>query len=276
MKPLLSLTTALALLLAAQVVHAQPLPLAIRDQDNLSLFGTYLGETNLNPLLFSGGYTVFAPTDEAFGALDPKYSEPEWSAHLTEILLQHIVSTNEPYVTEAWTENFILEPFAGVPLVVSVAQDPNYQLNNISNVVTPNITADNGVIHAMDTVILPPSATDDFIDLINLPFFSILNSLLNQAGLTETLANEGPFTFFAPTDEAFEALGPVGLANLQADTDALSNVLLYHVVPGIYLKETLANEDIMQLPTLQGSNLTVPFEGLTDGDFLASNGVLRK
>ena len=276
MKPLLQLRTTFALLAIAQVVNAQPLPLIIQQQDDLTLFGTYLGQTNLNPLLFSGNYSVFAPTNEAFGVLDPKYSEPEWAAHLTEILLQHIVRTSEPYVTEAWTEGFALQPYAGVELVVTVAQDPNYQLNNVSNVATPNITADNGVVHAMDTVILPPSARDDFIDLINLPIFSILNSLLDQAGLTETLANEGPFTFFAPTDEAFEAVGPDVLANLQADTDALSDVLLYHVVPGIFLSETLANEDVSQLPTLQGSDLLVPFEGLTEGDFLVSNGILRK
>lgn len=277
MKSLLRFSAALVLAATtAQVVNAQAIPAVLSGQDNLQVFSSYLVATNLQGLLESSSHTVYAPTDDAFNALDAKYTEPEWIAHLTEIVLQHIVQTDVPYLTADWTVGNTQQPYAGVPLVVSVAEDPNYQLNEISNVVTPNITADSGVIHAMDTVLLPPSATDNFIDLINLPIFSILNSLLEQAGLTETLAGAGPYTFFAPTDAAFEALGPDALANLQADTEALTDILLYHIVPGIYLSETLAADGITELPTLQGSDLVVPFEGLQNGDFLVSNGVLRK
>ena len=276
MKSLLRSTAVLVLVAtSAQEVTSQAVPDVISAQDNLQVFSSYLEATQLVDLLAtSQGLTVYAPTDEAFSVLDPKYSDPEWNAHLSEIVLQHVALPDVPYFTADWVVGNTRRAYAGNSLVVSVAEDPNYQMNNISNVVTPNITADNGVIHIMDTVILPPSATDTFVDILELPIFSILNSLLDQAGLTETLAGGEAFTFFAPTDAAFEALGPDALANLQADTEALADVLLYHVVPGIYLNDEF--ETISELPTLEGNNLTVPFEGLQPGDFLVSNGVFRK
>ena len=283
--PIIQLTSLLALVasrLSLTTVDAQSIPEVLQTDPELSMFSGALEATGLmNDILASparGPFTVFGPTNDAFTALDPKYMEPEWSAHLTEILFQHVVEA-DPFLTQFWEVGILLPQLSGGDLIVS-AVDPTFQINNVSNVVTPDLLADNGVVHAMDAVILPPSARDDIVSVVNLfpDVFSTLQGLLEQAGLTEALQGDGPFTLFAPSNAAFEALGPDVLANLQADEAALSNVLLYHVVPGIWLGETLEELSVTTLPTLQGSDLVVPYDSFQDGvgDVLAKNGILRK
>lgn len=117
------------------------------------------------------------------------------------------------------------------------------------------------------------------------PDFSILVTALQAAGLVDTLAGEGPFTVFAPTDEAFAALPEGELEALLADPDALQAVLLYHVVPGTVTSEdVLALDDGAQVETVEGSPLTVTFMNgtvmvneatVTAVDIMASNGVIH-
>jgi uncharacterized surface protein with fasciclin (FAS1) repeats len=119
------------------------------------------------------------------------------------------------------------------------------------------------------------------------PDFSTLVELVTAAGLGETLSGEGPFTVFAPTDEAFEAVDPATLESLGADTDALTAVLTYHVVPASVMAADLTDGQVVE--TVQGGTFTVNItdEGvtLTDGagqtinvidtDLEASNGVIH-
>jgi len=116
--------------------------------------------------------------------------------------------------------------------------------------------------------------------------FTILTAALDAAGLTETLAGEGPFTVFAPTDAAFEAafeaLG-VSAEDLLADTDTLTSVLLYHVAEGAVLSSDL--EDGQTITTLNGADITVSvsdegvmLNGVANvvlADVTASNGVIH-
>ena len=76
-------------------------------------------------------------------------------------------------------------------------------INDRAKITTTDLKADNGVIHVIDKVILPQSIVD--VAVIN-PTFSILVSALAKADLVETLKGAGPFTVFAPTDAAFNAL----------------------------------------------------------------------
>lgn len=93
-----------------------------------------------------------------------------------------------------------------------------------------------GIIHVIDTVLLPPSATAEELPTIaeiatdNGNFNSLL-AALEAAGLAETFAGEGEFTLFAPTDDAFAALSEDTLESLLSDPEgALTNILLYHIV----------------------------------------------
>ena len=112
------------------------------------------------------------------------------------------------------------------------------------------------------------------------PDLSILVGLLTQTGLDEVLSGDGPFTVFAPSNEAFAALDPAILEAISSDPDLLTDVLLYHVVEGTVLSSDLS--DGAMVPTVNGANVTtflnpprVNNANITAADVLASNGVIH-
>jgi uncharacterized surface protein with fasciclin (FAS1) repeats len=125
--------------------------------------------------------------------------------------------------------------------------------------------------------------TSDIVDTaVAAGDFTTLATALEAAGLVETLKGEGPYTVFAPTDAAFEALPPGTLDQLLADPEALADVLLYHVVEGEVLAEDVVGLD--SATTVQGSDVTITVEGesvrvndalVTMTDVMASNGVIH-
>jgi uncharacterized surface protein with fasciclin (FAS1) repeats len=111
--------------------------------------------------------------------------------------------------------------------------------------------------------------------------FKTLVTAVKAAGLVETLSGDGPFTVFAPTDEAFAKLPAGTLESLLADKDKLTAVLTYHVVPG-----KVTAQDVMKLSsarTVQGSNLSIDTSSgvmvddakVIKADVMASNGVIH-
>ena len=113
------------------------------------------------------------------------------------------------------------------------------------------------------------------------PSLSTLNKLIADAGLTETLKGAGPYTVFAPTDDAFKAVPAKTLDALSKDKEQLKAVLLYHVAPG---KVLAADVQPGNLKTAQGTNLAVAKAGsfvtvdealVTQTDVVASNGVVH-
>jgi uncharacterized surface protein with fasciclin (FAS1) repeats len=113
--------------------------------------------------------------------------------------------------------------------------------------------------------------------------FTTLATAVEAAGLTETLATGGPFTVFAPTNDAFAAIPAATLNALLADSAALTEVLLYHVVSGEVLAETVVTLD--SAVTLQGSAVTITVDStggvmvndaeVTTTDVTATNGVIH-
>ncbi|MCB1014739.1 MAG: fasciclin domain-containing protein [Acidimicrobiales bacterium] len=112
--------------------------------------------------------------------------------------------------------------------------------------------------------------------------FTTLATALEAADLVETLQGDGPFTVFAPTDAAFEALPDGTLDELLADPEALANVLTFHVVDGDVLSSDLS--DGMEVEALNGDTLTISIDGdtvmvndatVTTADIEASNGVIH-
>lgn len=131
----------------------------------------------------------------------------------------------------------------------------------------------------------PAFAASDIVDTAaSAGSFGTLLAAAEAAGLVDTLKGEGPFTVFAPTDEAFAALpeGTVESLLEPENQEQLANILLYHVVPGKVLSTDLTDE--MEAPTaLEGQTLTVDLdngvaiEGATvvSADIEASNGVIH-
>ncbi len=106
---------------------------------------------------------------------------------------------------------------------------------NDAKVIIPDIETTNGVIHVIDTVLLPPADLADIVDTaIADGRFTTLVAAVQAAGLVDTLKGEGPFTVFAPTDEAFAKLPAGTVEDLlkPENLETLKNILLYHVIPG--------------------------------------------
>ena len=238
-----------------------------------------------------GPFTVFAPTDAAFenllAALSISAEDLLAQPQLADVLLYHVVAG---LVMSGDLQNgMTAETLGGQMITVDLSE--GFKINT-SSVITADIKASNGVIHVIDTVLIPEtfqlaSATAPLPSIVDIavsnPDFSILVAALAKAELVEALQAEGPFTVFAPTNAAFEALlGELGItAEELLGQPQLADVLLYHVVSGAVLSTDLQNG--MTAETLGGQSITVD---LTDGvkinksaveiaDIQAANGVIH-
>lgn len=128
-----------------------------------------------------------------------------------------------------------------------------------------------------------PAATADIVDTaVAAGNFTTLAKALEEAGLVQTLKGEGPFTVFAPTDEAFAALPAGTLDSLLANKDELTKVLTYHVVAGRVTSDQVAT--MTEATTVEGSSLMVRVENgqvrindatVVTADVQATNGVIH-
>ena len=190
-----------------------------------------------------GAFTVFAPTDDAF-ALLPEGTVEALLADipaLTDILLYHVVSGEVLAADVVMLEE--AETLLGEN--VSIRVEGGMVYINDSQVIITDILADNGVIHVIDSVLLPPAEEEPLGTIVDIAVadgrFQTLVAALQAADLAEALAGEGPFTVFAPTDDAFALLPEGAVEALLADIPALTEILLYHVVSG----EVMAEEVVM-------------------------------
>jgi uncharacterized surface protein with fasciclin (FAS1) repeats len=228
-----------------------------------------------------GPFTVFAPTDAAFlalpaGVVDALLADPMGA--LAEVLLYHVVSGN--VLSTDLTDGQIVTTLNGATVTVTI--NANGVFINDAQVTVADILADNGVVHVIDAVLLPP--TNTVVDVIvNSPDHTILETAVIAAELADDLSGDGPFTVFAPTDAAFLAL-PAGVVDaLLADPmGALAEVLLYHVVSGNVLSTDLTDGQIVT--TLNGATVTVTINAngvfindaqVTVADIVADNGVVH-
>ncbi len=198
-------------------------------------------------LLTAGPFTVFAPTDDAFEAADFKLGDyDDNDPALQSVLLYHVVggaSVNAAGLTEG-----PLTMANEEPLYVNLNDAGSFV--NASKIEITDIASGNGIIHAIDAPLMPPMGNNIVQTAVGNASFSILAEALTIAGLTDTLATAGPFTVFAPTDNAFKALftdlGVDGIAELTAEQ--LQPILLYHVTNGRTFSFQI--NDGVQVPTL--------------------------
>jgi transforming growth factor-beta-induced protein len=252
-----------------------------------------------------GPFTVFAPTDAAFAALpagtvDALLADP--SGDLTQILLYHVVPGQ--VLAADVSDGLEATTVQGSPVTFSAGADG--VMINDANIVATDIVASNGVIHVIDAVILPPAdeamgATEEMTDTATMPAqgemadivdtavaagnFNTLVAAVQAAGLVDTLKGEGPFTVFAPTDEAFAALPAGTLDTLLAEPEgALTDILLYHVVPGQVMAADVVGLDGQTVETVGGQPLTITVHDgmvminnatVTITDIETSNGVIH-
>lgn len=192
-------------------------------------FETLLGAveaTGLKTTLqFLEPFTVFAPNDDAFEALPEGTLESLTADQLTQILTYHVLEAEVFAGDLAPQQN--PASLNGEELYIS-ADNGSVNINGKSNVVAADIEATNGVIHAVDSVLLPDEFGTVVDNAIKRFDFNTLVNAVVDADLADALQEEGPFTVFAPTDDAFAAL-PDGLLESLSIED-LQEILLYHVI----------------------------------------------
>jgi uncharacterized surface protein with fasciclin (FAS1) repeats len=259
-------------------------------------FGTLLTAVEaaglVETLQGAGPFTVFAPTDAAFAALPAGALESLLgdNAALTDVLLYHVVSGEVRAADVVGLSSASTVQGSEITITLDGAA---VVLNGLSTVVTTDIETSNGVIHVIDTVLLPPA--DEAMDEPMESFgtindvateagsFGTLGIALEAAGLVEMFQGEGPFTVFAPTDEAFAALPEGTLEALLADIPTLTDILLYHAVAGEVLAADVVG--LESATTVQGGDIAISFDGTTVSlngnatvvitDILADNGVIH-
>lgn len=242
-----------------------------------------------------GPFTVFAPTDDAFAALPEGTLDslllPENKQQLTDILLYHVVPGKVMASDVAGLDGKMADTaLEGKQIAIKVDMGSVY-LNETSQVIITDIEASNGVIHVIDTVLMPPSdeTTTGAMDIVDTAVadgrFTTLVTAVQAAELVDTLKGEGPFTVFAPTDDAFAALpeGTLETLLLPENKQQLTDILLYHVVPGKVMAADVVG--LTSAPTVLGKDATVKVEDgkvfLNDNveiiitDIETSNGVIH-
>jgi len=263
---------------------------AVADGRFQTLVAAVTAAELVDTLKGEGPFTVFAPTDDAFAKLPEGTVEslllPENKQALTDILLYHVVSGNVMAADVVNLESATTVLGKDVAIKVDMG---NVYINDAQVIIT-DIETTNGIIHVIDSVILPPAeeaaAPGTIVDIaVADGRFNTLVAAVTAAELAETLSGEGPFTVFAPTDDAFAAL-PAGTLDsllLPENKQALTDILLYHVVSGKVMAADVVG--LSAAPTVLGKDATITIKDgnvyLNDTvqviitDIEASNGVIH-
>jgi len=159
---------------------------------------------------------------------------------------------------------------------------------NNADVVTADVEATNGVVHVVDKVLVPPDFPlalypEDIVELSeSQPTLSTLVQALVAGKLTETLSGKGPYTVFAPTNDAFGKIPAADLQKLLANPTELDKVLEYHVLSGMFSMRDLMS--VRSAKTLEGDDVKVSGSGnvinvndakVLKADVEATNGVVH-
>ena len=258
-----------------------------------------------------GPFTVFAPTEEAFAAAlaalgmsaEDLLADVEL---LTAVLTYHVLPVAAPAEVVVTLDGQSVATVNGAEVAIGV--DDGAVMVNEATVVTADIAASNGVIHVIDTVLLPPmeaapvepgpepeaaaepapEGPGTVVEVaVGSGAFPTLVAAVQAAGLVDVLSGEGPFTVFAPTEEAFAAaLAALGMSaeDLLADVELLTAVLTYHVLPVAAPAEVVVTLDGQSVATVNGAEVAIGVAGgavmvneatVVTADIAASNGVIH-
>ena len=233
---------------------------------DLSILVEALSQANLvSTLEGSGPFTVFAPTNAAFQAL--LLSNPAWNSlsdiddvTLANVLKFHVIASD---IKAADLSDAYVTTLASGPnseqVVLQIDVTGGVKFNGSSSPLVTDVSASNGTVHIIDEVMLPPSVVSL---ALNNPAFTSLVAALTRSDLTtdyvSILSGTGPFTVFAPTNAAFQALldsNPAWNTLNDIPVETLEAVLNYHVVSGanVQSKELSDNQEVSAL----GGTLTI-------------------
>ncbi|WP_157811768.1 fasciclin domain-containing protein [Tenacibaculum sp. SZ-18] len=229
------------------------------SDSNFSILVQALQKADLvSALQEDGALTVFAPTNDAFLALLDK--KAAWTSlddipveTLRSVLLYHVLPVYAP--SQNLSDNQVVSTLNGANITIDLSSGVKIESTSGQSVsvTQTDILAKNGVIHVIDEVLLPTELPQDITDLaIATPDLSILVQALQRANLVGALQAEGPYTVFAPTNTAFQALldsNPDWNSLEDIPVDVLTNVLLFHVINGNVTSDMLSDTYVNTLAT---------------------------
>ena len=236
----------------------------VDSPDHTTLEAAVIAADLAGTLSGDGPFTVFAPTDAAFanlpeGTVEALLEDP--MGDLTQILLYHVLGAN--VLSSDLTDGQTATTLNGSDITVTINDDGVFI--NDAQVTVADIPTDNGTVHVIDAVLLPPARTTVVDIIVDSPDHTTLEAAVVAADLAGTLSGDGPFTVFAPTDAAFANLPEGTVAALLEDPMGdLTQILLYHVLGANVLSSDLT--DGQTATTLNGSDITVTIND--DGVFI--------
>ena len=230
----------------------------------------------------SAQLTVFAPDDNAFTnlAVSLGVTVPDLLAlpNLTDILTYHVLGTNVS--ASAINNGDVVTPLSTTNTIKLTKTASGDVFVNHSQVISADITADNGVVHVISDVILP---VETVIDVAIDNNFTSLTAAVIQEGLLPVLTNPlGQFTVFAPTDVAFDNLATdlgTDITGVLANPN-LTDILLYHTLDIVVLSTSLSNGSVT---TLNGQDISIDITSgvmindanVITADIVVDNGVVH-
>jgi len=262
------------------------------SSSDLSTLVTAITTADLTTVLQGDGpFTVFAPTNAAFnnleeGVLETLLDNPDV---LAEVLQYHVVSGK--VMSTDLSDGDVATLLTGESVSVSI-MDGMVMLNGSAKVTTADVEAVNGVVHIIDEVLLPEGFELPLDDIVTIASETESLSILVDAltmfpDLVDALSDDGNYTVFAPTNDAFVALlGVIGQSSLDdVPEDVIERLLKYHVISSAALMSTdltdgqmaatLLSSDDKITVGINGSDVTINGANVTAANVEASNGIVH-
>lgn len=247
---------------------AQTITQIATSNPDFSVLASVLTRPDMSALLAAasdptGSLTVFAPTNDAFASLLTTLSSLGINSLddlpdglLTEIVQYHIVGST--VLSTSLTNGDVATLLPNEDITVDLS---NGVMVNNANVIIPDVQAVNGVVHAVDQVLIPSFIANAIgkvsQDIVFSKEYSTLAAALRKANLLSVVSSTENLTIFAPTNQAFENSGITSLDGLDAET--LSPILLYHFLETKVTSSQLPASGIAS--TLQGDNIYLGYLG---------------
>ncbi|GAB3801400.1 fasciclin domain-containing protein [Spirosoma humi] len=240
----------------------------ISTGSKFTLLKAALARTGLDGALAQPGtYTVFAPTDDAFkafGYVDAAAINAAPVDLLKTVLQYHVLSTRIGASDIPVAVNTSQQTLAGLPVYLSKVTSASATSATVSingaHILQADGVASNGVVHAIDRVLLPPVFGNIVATIQGIPLllptasFKLLQAAVTKAGIGASLTAVGPLTVFAPTDAAFKAVGIDSAAIATTPVATLTSILSYHVLNSRTYTPLITSGS--SLSTLQGGTIT--------------------
>ena len=254
----------------------------VSNSNDHTILKTAIDACSLDGVLAGPGpFTLFAPTDAAFNNLPAGTVTALLNdiPALTQILQHHVVG--DSVMSTMLSNNQIVTTLLGTNITVTITANGVYIDNAMVTMV--DLVADNGVVHVIDAVLIPSASSNSIYDIVsNSSSHTILKTAIDACSLDGVLAGSGPFTLFAPTDAAFNALPAGTITALLNDIPQLTDILKHHVVADSVMSTMLSNNQVVT--TLLGADVTVTISNgmvyidnamVIFADLVADNGVVH-